>query len=62
LERLSQLQKLVADESYQVLMLGRAQHFESARQAPGIQHFQSVKGAGRVFDVLVDTDNEIRPG
>jgi Fur family peroxide stress response transcriptional regulator len=52
------LQKLVADEKLQVLMLGRAQHFDPLVKRH--QHFICEK-CGRVFDVLVDTENEIRP-
>lgn len=47
------LQKLVADEKLQVLMLGRAQHFDPLLKRH--QHFICEK-CGRVFDVLVDTD------
>src|SRR4029077_6061765 len=52
------LQKLVADEKLQVLMLGRAQHFEPLVKLR--QHFICEK-CGRVFDVLVDTENDITP-
>ena len=51
------LQKLVADEKLQVLMLGRAQHFDPLVKRH--QHFICEK-CGRVFDVLVDTENELR--
>jgi Fur family transcriptional regulator, peroxide stress response regulator len=52
------LQKLVADEKLQVLMIGRAQHFDPLVKRH--QHFICEK-CGRVFDVLVDTRDEIRP-
>ena len=52
------LQKLVADEKLQVLMIGRAQHFDSLVKRH--QHFICEK-CGRVFDVLVDTGDEIKP-
>jgi Fur family peroxide stress response transcriptional regulator len=52
------LQKLVADEKLQVLMLGRAQHFDPLVKRH--QHFICEK-CSRVYDVLVDTENEIRP-
>lgn len=52
------LQKLVADEKLQVLMLGRSQHFDPL--VTRHQHFICEK-CGRVFDVLVDTRDEIKP-
>jgi Fe2+ or Zn2+ uptake regulation protein len=52
------LQKLVADEKLQVLMLRRAQHFDSLVKPH--QHFICEK-CGQVYDVLVDTENEIKP-
>jgi Fe2+ or Zn2+ uptake regulation protein len=52
------LQKLVADEKLQVLMLGRSQRFDPLVKRH--QHF-ICEQCGRVFDVLVDTDDEIRP-
>jgi Fe2+ or Zn2+ uptake regulation protein len=52
------LQKLVADEKLQVLMLGRAQHFDPL--VGRHQHFICEK-CSRVFDVLVDTKDEIMP-
>jgi Fur family peroxide stress response transcriptional regulator len=52
------LQKLVADEKLQVLMIGRAQHFDPLVKRH--QHFICEK-CGRVFDVLVDTGDEIKP-
>lgn len=52
------LQKLVADNRLQVLILGRAQHFDPlvARH----QHF-ICESCDRVFDVLVDQQKEITP-
>jgi len=52
------LQKLVADEKLQVLMVGRAQHFDPlvARH----QHF-ICESCDRVFDVMVDQQREIKP-
>jgi len=52
------LQKLVADEKLQVLMLGRSQHFDPLVKRH--QHFICEK-CGQVFDVLVDTEDEIKP-
>ena len=52
------LQKLVAEEKLQVLMLGRSQHFDPL--VTRHQHFICEK-CGRVFDVLVDTRDEIKP-
>lgn len=52
------LQKLVADEKLQVLMIGRAQHFDPLVKRH--QHFICEK-CGRVFDVVVDTRDEIKP-
>jgi Fur family transcriptional regulator, peroxide stress response regulator len=52
------LQKLVADEKLQVLMLGRSQHFDPL--VTRHQHFICEK-CGRVFDVLMDTGDEIKP-
>jgi Fur family transcriptional regulator, peroxide stress response regulator len=52
------LQKLVADEKLQVLMLGRSQHFDPL--VCRHQHFICEK-CGRVFDVLVNTEDEITP-
>jgi Fur family peroxide stress response transcriptional regulator len=52
------LQKLVADEKLQVLMLGRSQHFDPL--VTRHQHFICEK-CGRVFDVLVDTGDEVKP-
>ena len=52
------LQKLVADEKLQILMLGRSQRFDPLVKRH--QHF-ICEHCGRVFDVLVNTDDEIRP-
>ncbi len=52
------LQKLVADEKLQVLMLGRSQHFDPLVKRH--QHFICEK-CGRVFDVLVETANDVTP-
>jgi Fur family transcriptional regulator, peroxide stress response regulator len=52
------LQKLVADEKLQALMLGRAQHFD-----PLVKRHQHLicEKCRQVYDVLVDTENEIKP-
>jgi len=52
------LQKLVADDKLQILMVGRAQHFDPwvARH----QHF-ICESCDRVFDVMVDPRKEIKP-
>ena len=52
------LQKLVAHDKLQVLILGRAQHFDPlvARH----QHF-ICENCDRVFDVMVDRQREITP-
>jgi len=52
------LQKLVALKKLQVLMLGRSQHFDPLVQRH--QHF-ICEVCDRVFDVLVETQREIRP-
>jgi Fur family transcriptional regulator, peroxide stress response regulator len=52
------LQKLVADKKLQVLMLGRSQRFDPLIGRH--QHFICEK-CGRIFDVLVDTEKEIKP-
>jgi Fur family peroxide stress response transcriptional regulator len=52
------LQKLVADEKLQVLMLGRAQHFDPLVERH--QHF-ICESCDRVFDVLVESQKEIKP-
>ncbi len=52
------LQKLVTDNKLQVLMVGRAQHFDPlvARH----QHF-ICESCNRVFDVMLDQQKEIKP-
>jgi len=52
------LQKLVADDKLQVLILGRAQHFDPlvARH----QHF-ICESCDRVFDVMVDQRKDVKP-
>lgn len=52
------LQKLVALKKLQVLMLGRSQHFDPLVQRH--QHF-ICEVCDRVFDVLVDSQRDIRP-
>lgn len=52
------LQKLVADEKLQVLMIGRTQHFDPLVKRH--QHFICEK-CGQVFDVLVESRDEIKP-
>ena len=52
------LQKLVADDKLQVLMLGRAQHFDPLVERH--QHF-ICESCDRVFDVMVDRQREITP-
>jgi len=52
------LQKLVALKKLQVLMLGRAQHFDPLVERH--QHF-ICESCGRVFDVLVEGQPEYRP-
>jgi Fe2+ or Zn2+ uptake regulation protein len=52
------LQKLVADEKLQVLMIGRAQHFDPLVKR---HHHFICERCGRIFDVLVDTRDEIKP-
>ncbi len=52
------LQKLVALEKLQVLMLGRSQHFDPLVQRH--QHF-ICESCDRVFDVLVESHRAIRP-
>ena len=52
------LQKLVALQKLQVLILGRAQHFDPLVQRH--QHF-ICEGCDRVLDVMVDAQREIRP-
>ena len=52
------LQKLVAVKKLQVLMLGRAQHFDPLVQRH--QHF-ICEACDRVFDVLVERQRRTRP-
>lgn len=52
------LQKLIADDKLQVLMLGRAQHFDPLVERH--QHF-ICESCDRVFDVMVDQQREIKP-
>jgi Fur family peroxide stress response transcriptional regulator len=52
------LQKLVADDKLQVLMLGRAQHFDPLVGCH--QHF-ICESCDRVFDVMIDHQREITP-
>ena len=52
------LQKLVALKKLQVLMLGRSQHFDPLVQRH--QHF-ICEVCDRVYDVIVDSQREIRP-
>ena len=52
------LQKLVADDKLQILTLGRSQRFDPLVKRH--QHFICEK-CGRVFDVLVGEEDEIRP-
>lgn len=52
------LQKLVADDKLQVLMLGRAQHFDPLVERH--QHF-ICESCDRVFDVMVDRQRELKP-
>ena len=52
------LQKLVADEKLQVLMVGRSQHFDPLVERH--QHF-ICESCDRVYDVLIDDRREPRP-
>jgi len=52
------LQKLIADDKLQVLMLGRAQHFDPLVERH--QHF-ICESCDRVFDVMVDRQRELKP-
>jgi Fur family peroxide stress response transcriptional regulator len=52
------LQKLVADERLQVLMLGRAQHFDPLVER---HHHFICEQCQQVFDVLLDKQREIKP-
>jgi Fur family transcriptional regulator, peroxide stress response regulator len=52
------LQKLVADEKLQILILGRAQHFDPLVERH--QHF-ICEACERVFDVIVDNERDLKP-
>lgn len=52
------LQKLIADDKLQVLILGRAQHFDPLVERH--QHF-ICESCDRVFDVMVDQQRDIKP-
>jgi len=52
------LQKLVSAKKLQVLMRGRSQHFDPLVE--GHQHF-ICELCDRVYDVLIDSDREIKP-
>ena len=52
------LQKLVAGGQLQVIVLDRTQHFDPLLDRH--QHF-ICKSCGKVYDVFVDTGEEIRP-
>jgi len=52
------LQKLVNDQKLQVLMRGRAQHFDPLVERH--QHF-ICESCGRVYDVLIDKQKDIKP-
>ena len=52
------LQKLVADEKLQILILGRSQHFDPL--VGRHQHF-ICEACDSVFDVMIDTENELKP-
>jgi Fe2+ or Zn2+ uptake regulation protein len=52
------LQKLVADEKLQVLMLGRSQHFDPLVDRH--QHF-ICESCQRVYDVFAESHDEIKP-
>lgn len=52
------LQKLVADNKLQVLILGRSQHFDPLVQRH--QHFICER-CEQVYDVLIDQQREIKP-
>ena len=52
------LQKLIAGEKLQVLMVGRAQHFDPLVERH--QHY-ICESCQRVFDVMVDQQREIEP-
>ncbi|HSK29289.1 MAG TPA: transcriptional repressor [Candidatus Limnocylindria bacterium] len=52
------LQKLVADEKLQILILGRAQHFDPLVERH--QHF-ICEACERVYDVIVDNERDLKP-
>lgn len=52
------LQKLVADEKLQIVMLGRAQHFDPLVERH--QHF-ICEACDSVFDVRVDANEDLKP-
>jgi Fe2+ or Zn2+ uptake regulation protein len=52
------LQKLVAEEKLQILILGRSQHFDPL--VGRHQHF-ICESCDRVFDVIVDTEHDLKP-
>lgn len=52
------LQKLVADAKLQIVMLGRSQHFDPL--VGPHQHF-ICEVCERVFDVIVESENELKP-
>ncbi len=52
------LQKLVADEKLQILILGRSQHFDPL--VGRHQHF-ICEVCDSVFDGIVDTENDLKP-
>jgi len=52
------LQKLVAENKLQILIHGRSQRFDPLVQRH--QHF-ICQPCGQVFDVLVDSETEVRP-
>jgi Fe2+ or Zn2+ uptake regulation protein len=52
------LQKLVADEKLQIVMLGRSQHFDPL--VGPHQHF-ICEVCDRVFDVVIEGENELKP-
>jgi Fe2+ or Zn2+ uptake regulation protein len=52
------LQKLVAEEKLQILILGRSQRFDPL--VGRHQHF-ICESCDRVFDVIVDTENDLKP-
>ncbi len=52
------LQKLVANNRLQVLMLGRSQHFDPLVER---HHHLICESCDRVFDLLLESPGEIRP-